>query len=306
MSILHVDFNNLAFRCLFSPEIKATTDTPNYELWAYMVFQSILGTAEKFGPFDHVNVAIDGDSWRHLIYKRYKEDRAAKKESMGVDFDGFWKRAYELLDDMRACSPFRVMQVKLAEADDTIATICMKLDDRHMVLSADEDYSQLLLWAGVRIYDPLKARFVENAKPGEWLLTRFLMGQKKDNIFNVLTPDDWGLTEETKGKRKPGFGEAAAGKAMTHPGGHEPYMDSKAAQPKGEAYRGWRERYARNQRLIDFRLIPEALQQKILGEWSAAPKTFDREQFRAMCERRMWGQYLSRFDEIANKLAKLN
>lgn len=294
MNGIFFDYNNLAMRCLFAREVGADSPAPNWDMWGYLVFESILGCVARFQGHspERVIVAVDDcQSWRKVIYPRYKEQRAAKKESMGVNWDDFYGHFHALLDDFAAHTPFIPVKARLCEADDVIAVLAMKLPGTHVVVSADEDYTQLLSQSNISVWNPLKHEWVREIEPNGWLVRKCLMGQAKDNIFNVLTPDDWGLTDETRGKRKPGFGEKAADKVMRHPAGVVSWL----------AENGHTERFRRNQRLISFNRIPVNIHEEVGKEWLAAhgqPLRVEMAKLNELFERRGWFSCMRKEDDI--------
>ena len=117
---------------------------------------------------------------------------------------------HKLSKEFKHHFPFRVLKVKSAEADDVIAVLTKVMKNPCIIIARDEDYFQLFgKKKDLRIIDPIKQ---EIYKPEDFpdirdfLLQLVFCGQKKDDIPNIYTPDDWGLTEATRGKRRPGFG----------------------------------------------------------------------------------------------------
>lgn len=78
------------------------------------------------------------------------------------------------------------------------------------------------------------------------------MGQSKDDIFNVKTPNDWGHTKESEGKRKPGFGPKSVEKVMK--GDYKEWLKENKLE----------ENFHRNKVLMDFRYIPKTLKSRVL------------------------------------------
>jgi hypothetical protein len=101
-----------------------------------------------------------------------------------------------------------VIKVANSEADDVIAVLVKKLKTPCLIISGDEDFNQLLVNDSIKIYDPYSKEIHTNKtiNARDFLLEKIFCGQKKDDIPNILTPDDWGNTEQTKGINRPGFG----------------------------------------------------------------------------------------------------
>jgi len=311
------DLNNLAHRVFFGmKEIKAQGPYPEYALWHYIMYTQIndfLSTVP--GDLSKVILAVDDQrNWRKLIYPPYKADRAGKRAAQAerdvkagkqpVDMEKFYAEYEKFIVYAQTYLPFHTLRQRFAEADDIIGILALRNSDTDpgctsIIVSADEDYLQCFrsrkMGRGpVLIFDPLKRQYRECENTERFLEERFLMGQKKDNIFNCLTPSTWDKMSERKGSRKPAFGATAAEKALAGAHRllcptHDPknrrelvseFMDKKAAvkikrdketgkMVKPNFYRGWRHRVRRNRRLIDLRQIPQPLVDAVLAQDAA-------------------------------------
>jgi hypothetical protein len=210
------DYNNLVIRSFFgSKEITEDPDDIQWGLWRYNVFNSIYTTLWKFRNVTEVILAVDDYmSWRKHFYSRYKESRKIKKKKDSkVDWETLYSKMHNLASELKHHMPFKVIKVKNAEADDVIAVLAREFKNPCVIIARDEDYFQLFgKKKNLIVFDPIKQKLYspddfENIR--EFLLKLIFCGQKKDDIPNIITPDDWGLTEATEGKRRPGFGEKA-------------------------------------------------------------------------------------------------
>jgi 5'-3' exonuclease len=261
-TVLIVDFNNLLFRTLFTKDVGIRTEMPSWALWRYLVFDSIYEQLGHLRPWECVLAVDDKNSWRKTYWNRYKESRKAKRERQKIPcgWDHIFNEINSYLKDLKHHMPFRVMKVRGAEADDIIAVLAKDLthSDEELtvvVSSNDEDYLQLVA-PRIKIWNPSKKEYVKHEKsPARFLLEKILMGQPKDDIFNVKTPSDWPI-----GKRKPGLGKVTAEKLI------------------GDNLKRWliennyEENFKRNRVLIDFNYIPQTIQSRII-------QTYDRYSF---------------------------
>jgi hypothetical protein len=144
----------------------------------------------------------------------------------------------------------------------------------------------------VIIYNPNKAKEVTVPDAEEFLVKKSLMGQKKDDITNVITPLDYGLTEETKGKRRPGFGPAKCEKVLKE--GYQHWLKRM----------GLEERYQLNRNLIDFQKIPKTIQNRI---WKAYHEYEypEPENMYPFCKKMGFREYLENFTSFENNLLRL-
>lgn len=248
------DFNNLAHRLLFLSDIEITSSEPNYNLWKFLIFDNIYKSLIHVENANEIVLAIDDShSWRKEYWKRYKEKR---KDSKNKDVD--WKRFYQVMDsfliNMKNHLPFKILKIKWAEADDIIASICMNISDRDFhIISNDEDFIQLLSLPNVKIYNPRKKEYTSHDNPKSFIIEKCLTGQPKDGIFNIKTPIDW---DDTKGKRKPGFGIKSAEKVMAND------------VNKWLKENGYEDRFKLNRILIDFNFIPKTLSTSIMKKYN--------------------------------------
>jgi len=266
------DFNNLAIRSFFG--VKEVAENPNdvqWGLWMWNVFNSIYTTLWKFKNVEEVVLCIDdSNSWRKAYYNRYKESRKIKKKESKVNWKELYSMMHKLASEFKHHMPFKILKVKSAEADDIIGILTRHMNNPCVIVARDEDYFQCFAKKkNLRVYDPISQVLYapEDINEGDikdFLLKLVLCGQKKDDIPNILTPNDWGLTEGTKGKRKPGFGEVAFNK-MKH--------DVKGFLEKGYENKAYGKvdlhaNLKRNRILMDFDKIPNTVVDRILGAYN--------------------------------------
>lgn len=285
------DFNNLAIRHLFSGEIGATTEHPIYELWMYQIFNSIYEGVSKFRDVNEVVLAMDSkDSWRKMVFPRYKESRKKKRKD-DVDWDTVFKNLKFLATGIRDNIPFKILKVQHCEADDIIGILCRNIENKNFhIVSTDSDYKQLCDCAV--IYDPRKKENMVCENVEEFIVRSSLMGQAKDDIFNVKTPLDWGQTPETEGKRKPGLGPKTADKIMDQ--GWKTWLEKEGLQ----------ERFDLNRQLIDFKKIPELLVTKVTERYNnyVLPPP---DRAYGFFKKMEWRGFIEDFDKIEPNLMRL-
>jgi 5'-3' exonuclease len=290
------DFNNLAIRNFFgAKEILEDPNMPNWALWRYNVFNSIYHTLWKVKNTEEIIIAVDDvNSWRKAVYSRYKESRQKNKKESRVDWKELYKNLNILANELKHHMPFKVLKVKSAEADDIIAVLSKSLRNPCIIITRDEDFFQLLRKKTIRIYDPIKQVIYgpddfENLK--EFVMKLIFCGQKKDDIPNIFTPNDWGNTPLTEGKRRPGFGEKKWESVKD---------DLKGFIQKGHKIKikdktlniDLHKNLKRNRILIDFDKIPLTIQNRIIDCYNNASlppieniyKFFEKYQMRSFLE----------------------
>ena len=296
------DFNNLLFRNFFIKDIGANTTNPDYMLWRYHVYNSIYQSLWKVKKVKEVILAVDDkNSWRKSYFPRYKESRKKQRDKTDVDWHALYNEINKLVAYMKHYMPFKVVKVMSAEADDVIAVLCKHVNNKCVIISNDEDYKQLNS-KRVRIYHPSKKEYLPYINPENFVLEKIMIGQKKDDIFNIITPDDWGKTEKTEGKRKPGFGPVAFNKVLNGVGVKEwiktPYKNKLYGEVNLE------NNFKRNRILIDFNKIPRTISNRILDAYyncNFPPPSNIYQFFKAYNMR----GFLEDFTQVENKLLQL-
>lgn len=226
--------------------------------------------AAAMGDGDTLEVILALDSkdgyWRRDLFPPYKADRIKKRQDDGVD----WGRAYQefdkLAETLAKYTPWKVLRVSKCEVDDIIYTLSTVYNEPSIIYSGDSDYLQLVDDV-VSLYIPHIGEYAEfplSCKisgsdvfcqtASKYLDYAILTGQGgKDNVYNVKTPADWDVT---CGKRKPGFGAAAARKVL----------ESRDVVAKLKSLGLW-DNYKRNAKLIDMREIPNEYFYRILDAY---------------------------------------
>lgn len=185
------------------------------------------------------------NSFRLQLYPQYKQQRAAAKKQFKVSpaRDYIVNVLFKELD-VEGNYGYKIVKVDGAEGDDIIATALLKLKDQYanmMLIASDRDFLQI---DGIKEFDlygkELKCMLGdEEVSADDFLLGKILMGDKSDNIKQVIfrcgpkTALKW-----TKDK-------AALKQFLKE---NQSYFD----------------RYQLNEKMISFKKIPEELSNKIL------------------------------------------
>jgi len=264
------DFNNLAVRLFFSPDVyDKDVAIPDYNTWKFMMISNVLKSIEKFSP-DEVVLAVDGKgskNWRKIVFPRYKENRKDKRDKDDIDWETFYIE-YELLcDDIINLLPFKVVEQSRCEGDDVIGVLSQYIEKPIIIISSDQDFKQLLS-SKVKVYDQMKGEFMVLDESNQDYINRLcLKGQAKDNIFNVNMPDDY-----PKELRNPPMGDKTVDKIFNE--GLDKFLD-KSHSIKKEGYAvavNRRENFNRNTKLVDLSNIPYTLVKYIKATYDASEK----------------------------------
>ena len=263
--VILFDFNNLLFRNVFSKDINIHSTDPDWMLWRYNVYNSVYQSIWKHRTVKEVILAVDDkNSWRKAYFRRYKESRKKQRDKSDVNWKELFENIENIVADLRHHMPFKVIKIRSAEADDVIGVLATVLRDNCVVISNDEDYLQLCS-DRVKIYNPGKKEYTVCDDPQGFIHKKSYIGQKKDDIFNIITPSDWGETEETTGKRKPGFGEVAYRKVLNE--GFDEWLDKRHIN-KWYGEIDVKENLKRNKILMDFNYIPQTIKGRIIDAYN--------------------------------------
>jgi hypothetical protein len=172
----------------------------------------------------------------------------------------------------------------------------------------DCDYMQLS--DKCRIYSPIKKEFVKSRDPEKFLLYSSILGQKKDNIFNVKTPWDW--PEE---KKKPAFGEKGLDKIISENRLEEflktpiPYEFTYVSQEGEETeYKKIvtpEEFYNINRKIIDLSYTPQIMVKKTLDVYENYNMNSDPNRLYEFFRIQNWKEAIENFTQIESKLLEL-
>lgn len=293
MKTICFDVNNLAMRNLFGQDVlkfdpkdnKKVVDMDT-ELFKYRVFDSIYKSLYKVQGVGEVVLAMDDRrSWRRLYWTKYKAHRSASRDKLEFDWDAYYDMYEGFLLEIKEHFPFKVIKCKDTEADDVIGVLCLEKPQDFYIISNDKDFLQLSR-KNVTIYNPLKKAHVDHPNPELFLVEQCLLGQAKDNIFNIKTPLDW-----PDDKRKPGFGEKAVEKVISHAGGWKKWLEENNLV----------ERYEFNRNLMDFNRIPEEIKKRVVRDYDTYTKP-DLDCILPFFQKYGWPEYMESFTQVENKI----
>lgn len=194
---LHIDTSNFLYKTFFK-HIKESLDV-SISVCHHVTLMSINKYFKKFNV-DEVVVAFDAFSWRKtytadpsvcITHQKYKGNRHSDmsptdKEKMDK-FNEHIPQFRELFQTLTNCI---VLYEEYLEADDLIAGfIQMHPDDKHILLSADKDFMQLLGRNDVRLISPVddKERTLEefDNDPYYFIFQKCFRGDRGDHVMSA-------------------------------------------------------------------------------------------------------------------------
>lgn len=277
---LLIDLTNTYFRARHTAHRASTTEEK--VAFAIHVTLASINKCWRDQKGNHVVFCLEGRSWRKDYYKPYKanraEARAALSPSEAEEDRAFWDGLDSLKDFFINRTNCTVLHHPELEADDLIAGwIQTHTDDRHVVVSSDSDFHQLLS-NNVKQYNGVtdelitiegifnhkgqpvidkKTKEPKAAPDPQWLLfEKCMRGDASDNVFSAYP----GVREKGT-KNKVGLREAFADRAMKGFNWNN-LMLQKWVDHNGVEHKVLDD-YNRNRVLIDLTAQPEDVRTKI-------------------------------------------
>ncbi len=251
------DFNQVAISNLME-QIGSSKTAVDESLVRHMILNTIRTYVKKFKAEFGSNIIIACDNkkyWRREIFPYYKANRKKSRESSGHDWNSIFDCLNKIRDELREHSPYKVIEVDTAEADDIIAVLSIKhsANEKVMILSSDKDFAQLQKYPNVEQYSPILKKFIKEPLPSAQLKQLVIRGDKSDGIPNILSKDDTFV----EGVRQKPITEA---KIIN-------WMNQK---PEEFCTEEMLRNYNRNEILIDLTRIPENLKQNIIDTYESS------------------------------------
>jgi 5'-3' exonuclease len=251
------DFNQVAISNLME-QIGSSKTPVDESLVRHMILNTIRTYVKRFkdshGP--EIIIACDNKKyWRREIFPHYKAGRKKAREASGHDWSTIFDCLNKIRDELKVNSPYKVLDVDSAEADDIIAVLALKYSatQKIMILSSDKDFAQLQKYPNVEQFSPILKKAIKEPFPSAQLKQLIIRGDKSDGIPNILTKDDVFVTG---GRQKPITEVKIIG-----------WMNQ---EPKEFCNEDMLRNYARNEMLIDLTRIPESLKEAILHTYDEA------------------------------------
>jgi len=248
------DFNQVAISNLME-QIGSSKTPVDESLVRHMILNTIRTYVKRFkdshGP--EIIIACDNKKyWRREIFPHYKAGRKKAREASGHDWSTIFDCLNKIRDELKVNSPYKVLDVDSAEADDIIAVLALKYSSTQkiMILSSDKDFAQLQKYPNVEQFSPILKKSIKEPFPSAQLKQLIIRGDKSDGIPNILTKDDVFVTG---GRQKPITEVKIIG-----------WMNQ---EPKEFCNEDMLRNYARNEMLIDLTRIPESLKESILHSY---------------------------------------
>jgi len=231
-------------------------------------WNTLLGVVTKFNNIYQVILCYDNHSWRNELFPFYKKRRSLTKKQDNFNWKHFFAKIRKFqAEELDKYGPFISMNVERAEGDDIIGVLAIGLAQQYpnstiYIYSADKDFVQLLKYNNIKLYSPMKKKFIQCLNPKNELLAMILLGDPADGIPNVRNSSDHyvkliEINGNEKTRKGAKLGEATVWKAITENKVFENIINTPETQ----------KRFQENKTLIDLEMIPIDVQKAIIEHY---------------------------------------
>ena len=272
-AIILIDLNQVMIGALML-SINKKTEEIDENLIRHIVLNTLRSYVKQYRT-KYGEVIICADShhyWRKDVFPNYKANRKRVRDESKLDWSLIFDSLSKIKNELKANSPYKVIDVDGAEADDIIATLVFdwcdgnifdgadRTDDPVLIISSDEDFLQLLINDKIEQFSPRLKQYINVENPNRFLKEHIIRGDSGDGVPNILSDDDVFIKRE---RQKPVSKEKL-----------NKWLDTinmeEVFTPEIMLH------YLRNTELIDLHCIPDELQEKIRIE-VAKPKVGSRQ-----------------------------
>jgi hypothetical protein len=250
------DFNQVAISSLME-QIGSSKKPVEENLVRHMILNVIRTYVKKFKATHGPEVVIACDNrnyWRRDFFPQYKASRKKSRDASGHDWNSIFECLHKIKEELKEYSPYKVIDVDTAEADDIIAVLAMRqsAQEKVMILSSDKDFAQLQKFSNVEQFSPILKKFIKEPLPYVQLKQMIIRGDKGDGIPNIMSPDG----------------------VFVDGGRQKPITEAKIIvwlnqEPTEFCNEDMLRNYKRNELLIDLTQIPESLQKTIIDTYES-------------------------------------
>jgi len=232
------------------------------DLIRHMILNTLRYNIKQFrGEYGEVVLCCDNRKyWRKEFFPFYKAGRKKAREKSDLDWHLIFDMLAKFKGELRENFPYKVIDVEGAEADDIIGILAPRavMHENVLIISSDGDFLQLQMYNAnapynIKQYNPSLKKFIKSKEPLKELKEKIIKGDKGDGIPNILSPSDCFVREM---RQKP-VTKVLLEKLLS--------TDVLDWEDKNAATG-----YSRNKILIDLRLIPTDIAEKIINTYEEA------------------------------------
>ncbi len=199
-----VDFNGILFQSIFRSigMVKAQKDeTGMYRAQDFMpaalggLLSDLFSLQQDFAHAKgEIVICLDnthGGNWRRQYLGSYKHSRKTQADGSPIPFSDVFEMVGEFTEQIRKNTPWRVVSVPTAEADDVILCLAKQYSKTEpvMIFSSDKDMIQAQKHGNVVQYSPLTKKWItpetKSDNMDDWLLEHVILGDEADDVPRI-------------------------------------------------------------------------------------------------------------------------
>lgn len=189
-----VDFNNILYIRTFS---LSSRDELNKENLLKSILQSLRYYDEDVdSKYGRLIILCDSKTnWRKEYFPYYKIKRKESRENSDIDWDEIFSWWVDIKSIIAEKTTWPILEIDDLEGDDLIALMCrLSKPEKHLIISSDKDFNQLLKKYWIFQFSPLTMKEIE--RDDLKLKTLILKGDSSDGVPSIFCPDNWFILEE--------------------------------------------------------------------------------------------------------------
>jgi 5'-3' exonuclease len=249
-----VDYSQIALSNIIVQKID------DKDIIRHMILNSLRMYNKKYrAEYGQMVLACDGfNTWRKDFFPEYKAARKKNRSASDLDWTSIFESLNEVREEIKANLPWKVIHMDGCEADDIIGTLAHQTQEfgQHepvMIISSDKDFIQLHKFKNVKQFSPIQKKAVTDSHPITYKWNHIMRGDAGDGIPNILSPDDTFISEQHQTQLR----QTRVDEWINN-------LDNLRELMGDDIYRN----FQRNQTLIDFEYIPEAIQKNIINTFN--------------------------------------
>lgn len=172
----------------------------------YTILKNIFDVQNEFPGYKDLTICLDNThkgNWRSEVYKNYKSMRKKGRAESEINYSEVFAELNKFVEFLATRSPYRVVSVYTAEADDVILCLAKEFAkvEPVLIISSDKDMIQAQQYGDVKQYSLLTRKFVvpetkHCASMNDWLTEHVILGDACDEVPRVV--DEIEFTPEFK------------------------------------------------------------------------------------------------------------
>ena len=172
----------------------------------HIILKNIFDVQNKFPGYKDLTICLDythKGNWRSEVYSNYKSMRKKDRAESEINYSEVFAEINKFVEFLAFHSPYRVVSVRTAEADDVILCLAKEFAKTEpvMIISSDKDMIQAQQYGDVKQYSLLTRKFIAPetkhcSNMTDWLTEHVILGDACDEVPRVV--DEVEFTPEFK------------------------------------------------------------------------------------------------------------